>query len=437
MEQVSGRSVPTSGGVVRSADATRKLPKPEIPKRGHFLRKHTNRVKAGIVGFTNSGKTSLFNVLTGSNAPVDAHPFSTIEPNYGRTTLPDDRLDWLSNFFQPKTTVASPLSVIDCPGLGDRASRGDGLGWAFLSNLQQCDTLIAVARGWQGAAQTHLMDSVNPVRDLELVVQELVAKDIEIMRIKQQGMQKTVEGRQGGTQAVVEFRSVERILNYLLIERRPIRLSDDWTDQDVAMISRMRLLTAKEMLYLVNLPVREYLAVIEDGIEAILSKPNWLKQAREMLMTKFGENLVLPFSAEFEERLGWIRSKGTDALAEYFTVNPTHSSMREDIIRYVFQSLDLIEFFTCGPEEVRSWTAPKGTLAPAAAGVIHADFEIDFISVEVESYTDLRELESEEAVKREGRLQQQGKKYIVQNGDICFFKFRLPNYRPGANLTNS
>lgn len=368
-----------------------------------------NNLKMGIVGLPNVGKSSFFNVLTKMNIPAENFPFCTIKPNEAMVNVPDKRFDWLCAKYNPASKVAPVISITDIAGLVKGASEGKGLGNDFLSHIAAVDGIFQVLRAFNDDDVTHVEGDVNPIRDMEIINDEFIAKDIQRVRTEIENNEKNVARGVGGKEKKLEFECWQKIHTYLLEERKAVRLKEDWSPLEISVLNRLQLLTAKEIVYLVNLSKGHY-----------LRKGNkWLPKILEAA----GKDKVIPFSVEFEQEMIDLELGSAEQLEAYKKENPGHKSAVPRILRTGYHALQLIHFFTVGKDEVRGWTIRQGKLAPQAAGVIHTDFEKGFISAEVQAYEDLKELGDEEAVKKAGKLKKQGKKYEVQDGDIIFFLF--------------
>ena len=259
------------------------------------------------------------------------------------------------------------------------------------------------------------MDEVDPLRDFEIMMGQLITSDTKKAQQEKGSLERMVEGKIGGNDNRVDFKSAEVTLNFLISYKKPLFMNEAWSDPDYEYLEKARYLTSKEIIVLLNVSSREFLR----------GRSRWLEPLKELAQEYHIEH-VLQWSGAFEQRLMDVQNDGGhEAVLEYYAQHPHHNSMRGDILWSAFKSHKLMHFFTCGAEEVRQWPLRVGSQITAAAGLIHRDFESGFISAEVQSYTDLRELESEHTVKAQGKLQQQGKKYIVQDGDIPFFKFEV------------
>ncbi|GAB9470712.1 hypothetical protein Gpo141_00007952, partial [Globisporangium polare] len=287
-------------------------------------------------------------------------------------------------------------------------AEGAGLGNAFLSHIQAVDAIYHMVRAFDSSEVTHVEGNVDPVRDIQIIQEELRLKDIALVTKLCDGMRKNVERGVGGKEKKLEFEALVRIKEYL--ESGKDVSFGQWSAFEVDILNPLQLLTAKPVVFLINVSKKDY-----------LRKSNkYLPKIAEFVKERGGNEPVIPLSCEFELEMLDLEESGE--LEAYQKENPTHKSILNRVLKMGYQALGLIHFFTCG-KEVRSWTIRKGRLAPQAAGVIHSDFEKGFIKAEVQAFADVKELGSEEAVKKAGKLKLQGKNYEVQDGDIIFFKF--------------
>ncbi|KAJ5946633.1 Obg-like ATPase 1 [Penicillium verhagenii] len=349
-----------------------------------------NNLKSGIVGLANVGKSTLFQSITKSSLGNPANfPYATIDPEEARVIVPDERFDWLCQQYKPKSVVPANLTVYDIAGLTRGASTGAGLGNSFLSHIRAVDAIFQVVRCFDDAEIIHVEGDVNPVRDLTIISEELRIKDIEFVEKALDALGK--QTRRGGQSLEMkklkeEEATVGRVLQWLK-DGKDIR-QGDWTPKEVEAINPLFLLTAKPVVYLVNLSEKDYIRK---------------------------KNKYLPPS----ERLAQM---GDDAAAEEECKKLGTTSGLPKVITTMRQALNLGSFFTTGTDEVRQWTIRKGTKAPAAAGVIHGDFEKTFIQAIVYNYAMLKELGDEGAVKAAGKIMTKGKDYVVEDGDILLIK---------------
>jgi len=359
----------------------------------------------GIVGLPNVGKSTLFNVLTKLSAPAENYPFCTIDPNEARVFVPDERYEWLvSQSYNPLSRVPAALSITDIAGLIRGASAGEGLGNAFLSHIRAVDGIFHVIRVFDDEEVTHVEGALDPLRDIEIINDELIFKDIEMTTKRKDVLERELHHKKD-KKKLQELETVNKVLS-LLEDKKQIRL-EDWKAQEIDVVNSLSLLTAKPTVYLINMSERDY----------IRKGNKWLAKVKEWVDAHGGEPMV-PFSGAIEQQ--YLNMSEEEAKA--FSEEKKTQSAIPKIIKTGYHSLDLIHFFTCGPEEVKCWTIRKGTKAPQAAGTIHTDFEKGFICAEVMKYDEFRECGSEAAMKAAGKYRQEGKNYEVTDGDIIYFK---------------
>jgi len=364
----------------------------------------SNSLRIGVVGLPNVGKSTLFNILTKLNVPAENYPFCTIEPNEARVSVPDPRFDWLVNFHKPASIVPAVLQVTDIAGLIKGASTGEGLGNAFLSHIRAVDGVFHVLRIFEDEDVTHVEGAVDPIRDLEIIIEELILKDIEMVEKSVQALERELHHKKD-KKKLQELEVLQRV-DKCLRDRIQVRLGD-WKLTDVDIINSLSLLTAKPAAYIINMSERDY---IKKGNK-------WLGKIKQWVDAHGGEPMV-PFCGALESKLFGMSE---EEAKKYCEDNKVTSSIPK-IISTGYHAIDLIHFFTCGADEVKAWTIRRGTKAPQAAGVIHTDFEKGFICAEVMKFEEFKELGSESAVKAAGKYKQEGKNYVVADGDIVFFK---------------
>merc|ERR1712142_1101629 len=365
-------------------------------------------LKVGIVGVPNVGKSTFFNVLTNSQIAAENFPFCTIDPNESRVPVPDERYDFLCDYHKPASKVPAFLNVVDIAGLVAGASEGAGLGNAFLSHISACDAIFQMLRAFEDEDVTHVDGAVDPIRDLRTVLDELRLKDIEYFTLRFNDMEKKCT-RSADKSQVEEFKIITKVLQIIREDKKHLRFIKDWSAAEVEVLNKHLPLTAKPMLYLVNLTEKDF----------IRKKNKWLIKIKQWIDENDPGAQLIPFSAAFE--LKAFHEDPAD-FAKYCEESKVQTILPK-IIKAGFSILKLEYFFTAGADEVKAWTIQRGTKAPGAAGKIHTDFEKGFIMAEVMKYADFKECGSESAVKANGKYKQEGKGYTVNDGDIIFFKF--------------
>ncbi|KAI9890200.1 MAG: hypothetical protein M1814_004362 [Vezdaea aestivalis] len=370
-----------------------------------------NHLKSGIVGLANVGKSTLFQAITKCHLGNPAnYPFATIEPEEARIIVPDARYDWLCDHYKPRSKVPATLTVYDIAGLTKGASTGEGLGNAFLSHIRAVDAIFQVVRSFDDADITHIEGDVDPIRDLNIISDELRIKDTEFVAKAVEALKKlTIRGGQSLEMKKLkeEQAFVESLLQWLK-DGKDVR-KGNWSPKEVEFINPLMLLTAKPVVYLVNLSEKDY----------IRQKNKYLPKIAEWVKQNSTGDPIIPVSVSFEERLTGLETE--EAALEECKKLATKSALPK-IISTMRQALGLIGFFTTGEDEVRHWTIRKETKAPQAAGVIHTDFEKTFIQVIVFNYETLKEVGDEAAIKAAGKVMTKGKDYVVNDGDILLIK---------------
>ncbi|KAK4019732.1 hypothetical protein OUZ56_001740 [Daphnia magna] len=382
-------------------------PKPLIGRIGTSL-------KIGIVGLPNVGKSTFFNVLTKSAAPAENFPFCTIDPNENnKVAVPDERFDWLLQYYKPSSPkIEAYLNIVDIAGLVKGAHEGQGLGNAFLSHIRSVDAIFHLCRTFESDEITHVEGDVNPVRDIEIINEELRLKDEESLTA---AIKKAESLMRTDKKMKTEYDILCKIKTHLVDQAKHIRYGN-WNVQEIDVLNKHLFITSKPVIYLVNMAEADY----------IRKKNKWLPKLKEWIDTNDPGAIMLPFSGTFEAKIADMDADASKAFCEEKKANSTFNK----IIAQGYKSLNLMYFFTAGPNEVKAWTIQRGTKAPQAGGRIHSDFEKGFIMAEVFKFADLKEEGSEAAVKAAGKYRQQGKLYVVEDGDIILFKFNA-----GAGLT--
>ncbi|OKL58921.1 Obg-like ATPase 1 [Talaromyces atroroseus] len=386
-------------------------PKKEQVVEKVLLGRPGNNLKSGIVGLANVGKSTLFQAITKCSLGNPANfPYATIDPEEARVIVPDARYDWLCEQYKPKSRVPANLTVYDIAGLTRGASTGAGLGNSFLSHIRAVDAIFQVVRCFDDAEIIHVEGDVDPVRDLNIISEELRLKDIEFVEKALENLSK--QTRRGGQSLEMkklkeEEATVAKVLQWLK-DGKDVR-KGDWAPKEVEAINPLFLLTAKPVVYLVNLSEKDYLR----------QKNKHLPKIAEWVKEHATGDPIIPLSICFEERLTRFES---EAEAEEECKKLGTKSALPKVIVTMRNALNLGSFFTCGSDEVRQWTIRKGTKAPQAAGVIHTDFEKTFIQAIVFNYNTLKEYGDEASVKAAGKVMTKGKEYVVDDGDILLIK---------------
>ena len=361
---------------------------------------------AGIVGLPNVGKSTLFNAITKKNILAANYPFATIDPNVGVVTVPDKRVEVLENMYVPERTIPTTYEFTDIAGLVKGASTGEGLGNKFLSHIRQVDAIVEVVRCFDDENIIHVDGNVDPIRDIEVINVELVLSDLEIIttRISKIGKKAMTTKKKDD---VKEIELLERIRD-ALEKNIPVRkLGLD--DEEKKIISSFNLITLKPIIYALNV-----------SEEDIVNGNEYTNRVFEYAKNEGSEVVII--SAKIESELAELDD---DEKMLFLNELGITSSGLDKLIDKTYKLLGLATFFTVGSDEVRAWTFKKGMKAPECAGIIHSDFERGFIKAEVMSYDDLVAAGSELKVREAGRARIEGKEYIMQDGDICHFRFNV------------
>ncbi len=360
--------------------------------------------KCGIVGLPNVGKSTLFNALTQTAAAQAAnYPFCTIEPNVGEVAVPDARLDTLASIAGSGQIIPTRLTFVDIAGLVRGASKGEGLGNQFLANIRECDAIAHVVRCFEDGDVTHVEGKISPVDDIEIIETELMLADLDSLEKRAAAMEKKAKGADKEAKETLEL--MLRAL-VLLREGKPARLTEVKPEEQRA-FGMLGLMTAKPVLYVCN---------VEEGS----AKEGNALSAQVFARAKEEGARAVVVSAKIESEIAVLPLEDQ---REYLDAIELEEPGLNRVIRAGYELLDLATYFTVGPKEARAWTITKGTKAPAAAGVIHSDFEKGFIRSETIAFADYVQYKGEAGARDAGRLRLEGKEYVVQDGDVLHFRF--------------
>ena len=370
------------------------------------LNKRKEKMKIGVVGLPNVGKSTLFNAITNAGAESANYPFCTIEPNIGVVDVPDARLDALAKLYHTNKIVPATIEFVDIAGLVEGASRGEGLGNKFLSHIREVDAIVHVVRCFDNEKIIHVSGSINPKRDIEVINLELVLADLETVNKRFEKAQKMIKVGEKGARE--EFEVLSKIKPALEEGKsaRTVPLSND----EKKILNSFFLLSSKPIIFVAN--------IAEDEI----GKPEneYVKQVVEIANSEGAE--VISLSAKIEEELAALPQEERAIFKEELGIS---QSGLEKLVSASYNLLGLMSFLTAGEKEVRAWTIKKGSKAPEAAGKIHSDFEKGFIKAEVVKFQDLMDCGSYLAAREKGKVRIEGKDYVVQDGDIMLFRFNV------------
>lgn len=361
-------------------------------------------LKAGIVGLPNVGKSTLFNAITKQNILAANYPFATIEPNLGTVIVPDNRLSQLESIYHPERVLPTTFEFTDIAGLVKGASTGEGLGNKFLSHIREVDAICHVVRCFEDEKIIHVESDIDPIRDIEIVNLELILSDLEIVENRLLKIEKKAY-KTNDKIAIKEVEILKKIKAALITNKGANTV--DFDSESKKIIKGFNLITVKPVIYLAN--VKE---------EDVVNENDYVKTLR--LFAEAQGSSVIVISAKIESELAFLADEDRQLFLEDLGLS---ESGLDKVVKASYKLLGLATYFTAGEKEVRAWTFSLGMKAPSCAGIIHSDFEKGFIKAEVISYEDLLKAGSEKAVKEMGRARIEGKDYIMQDGDICHFRF--------------
>ena len=365
-------------------------------------------LKAGIIGLPNVGKSTLFNAITKKHILAANYPFATIEPNVGVVTVPDSRLEFLENLYVPKNTVPTSFEFTDIAGLVKGASQGEGLGNKFLSHIREVDAIVEVVRCFQDENIIHVAGGIDPIRDIEIINVELILADLEIILNRISKIEKKAVTTKD-KESLLELGALQKCQK-ALEQNIPIRLIKDLTDEEQLAIKSFNFITAKPIIYVAN--------VNEDT--AVIGENEYVSKVKSYASNEGSSVIVM--CAKMESELAELEESEKKNFLKELGIN--YSGL-DKLIFATYDLLGLETFFTVGKDECRAWTFKRGMVAKKCAGLIHSDIERGFIKAEIMKYNDLEELKDDKKVQEAGKLYLEGKDYVMQDGDIVYFRFNV------------
>ena len=363
-------------------------------------------LSVGIIGLPNVGKSTIFNALTNATVASENYAFCTIDPNHGIVQVPDSRIDIINSHIETEKIIYNTIEFVDIAGLVKGASTGEGLGNKFLSQIRNVDAIIHVVRCFENKDIAHVDGAINPIRDIETINTELILKDIESVDKRIKSIEKLAKS--GDKDSKYEFELLIKISNHL--DSGDLIINLDLSDDEKSKLKSFSLLTAKPIIFIANISDDDLMSQSNEHCKSL------------SLYTQETNKPIIQLSGSIEMEIAGIAK---EEQTEYLNEFGLKESGLNKMIRTAYGILNLETFFTAGPKEIRAWPIHKGSTAPTAAGVIHSDFERGFIKAEIYNIEDLIEFKSEDQIKSAGRLRQEGKNYIVNDGDIIFFKFNV------------
>lgn len=367
-------------------------------------------LKAGIVGLPNVGKSTLFNAITNSHVEAANYPFATIKPNTGVVIVPDERLDELTEMFHPERKINATFEFYDIAGLVKGASKGEGLGNQFLAAIRECDAICEVVRCFESSEIIHVDASIDPARDIETIDLELAMADLDTVT--------KIIGRQSIKARIAKDKTA--IYEMAILEPIQKALSDGLPARSVKGLSPEQIEYARKNFFLLTLKPIIYVANVAPEDYADIESCAYYQKVKEIAASQNAQCIPVSCQIEYE-----ISQLGPEDRAVFLEDLGTKESGLDKLVKAAYRLLNLSTFFTCGTDECRAWTFHNGMTAPECAGVIHSDFQKGFIKAEVYDFDALHAYGSEAAVKEAGKLRQEGKDYVMKDGDIVFFRFNV------------